>query len=76
MNRMEREERAWEEERAEKLAAKQAEEAASRPSTDPFRVSGYTPGSSSLAAPVPTYTGGNRAESLPIIQHGEMGRAA
>ena len=31
VNRMEREERAWEEERAEKLAAKQAEEAASRP---------------------------------------------
>ena len=36
VNRMEREERAREEERAEKLAAKQAEEAAARPSTDPF----------------------------------------
>ena len=59
-------------------AAKQAEEAASRPSTDPFGVSGYTLGSSSSAAPVPTYTGGNRAEkylpSLPTIQHGEMGK--
>ena len=78
VNRMEREERAREEERAEKLAAKQAEEAASRPSTDPFGVSGYTLGSSSSAAPVPTYTGGNRAEkylpSLLIIQHGEMGK--
>ena len=40
-------------------------------------VSGYTPGSSSSAAPVPTYTG-IRAEkylpSLPIIQYGEMGK--
>ena len=41
-------------------------------------MSGYTLGSSSSAAPVPTYTGGNRAEkylpSLPIIQRGEMGK--
>ena len=66
---MEREDRAREEERAEKLAAKQAKEAAARPSAGPF--SGCTP--------VPTYTGSNRAEkylpSLPIIQHGEMGKS-
>ena len=78
VNRMEREERAREEEKAEKLAAKQAEEAAARPSTDPFGGSGYTPGSPSSSVPVPTYTGGNRAEkylpSLPTIQHGEMGK--
>ena len=63
VNRMEPEERPREEERAEKLAAKQAEEAASRPSTDPFGVSGYTLGSSSSAAPVPTQTGSNRRRS-------------
>ena len=57
VNRMEREERAREEEKVEKLAAKQAEEAVSGPSTDPFGVSGYMLGSSSSAAPVPTYTG-------------------
>ena len=47
--------------RLKKLAAKQAEEAASGRSTDPFGVSGYTLESSSSAAFVPTYTGGNKA---------------
>ena len=75
VNRMERE--LGRKKGPKKLAAKQAEEAAARPSTDPFGVSGYTPGSSSSAAPVPTYTGGNRAEkylpSLPIVQRGKTG---